>query len=96
MDEVDDLTVLLKQITPPELAKIIECESGWQMVQNAQGSSAFGYGQVLKSTAKWVSEKTGIPDNRHDPLINWMMSMYLYTQNGGQDWYPSYKCHGIM
>ncbi len=72
------------------LNRIIECESGWRMVQN-KASSAFGYFQILDKTER-STPQFNEGKRKTDPIANIDMGLYLYERYGTSPWNESRPC----
>jgi hypothetical protein len=66
------------------LKKIGECESGFRMVANKSGSSAYGIFQLMK-----VHSKRG---DRFTPEGNIKIAIELYLEQGTTPWKSSKAC----
>lgn len=86
------LTMGLSELESDLLDRVATCESGWKMVPNSDGSSAYGYFQIIASTERMTPQYSAGGD-RHNPNDNVEMAVWLYKEGGGiEHWYPSEGC----
>lgn len=80
----------------PTLAKAVAwCESGYkQGVKNAQGSSASGVFQIIKSTWQGSLKAMGLPPNLDvfDAGSNILVGVWLMKEAGTRPWDASKHC----
>ena len=70
----------------PVFTAIAKCESGFNPDAKNPNSSAAGLFQIIEGTATYISEKTGLPNDRYDKDTNMEMAWWLYQQEGLAPW----------
>ena len=68
--------------------RVIDHESGFQFIQNSQGSGAFGYCQIIPITFQTISKKLGLTE--HNEVNNIKTGAYLLY-----DGYNRYRVKGF-
>lgn len=79
----------------PTLARIIQCESGWDPTIKNVGSSATGLAQFLDITWIRTRQRMGLPTDlgsRLDPYQHIDALIWLYAHDGGVHWLESKHC----
>lgn len=75
-------------VDPDLLMGQVMVESSWNP-QAVSKTGAVGFLQIMPGTGEWIAEKSGLPNDRYDPVNNLRMGAwlirYLYDRWGG-DW----------
>lgn len=82
-------------LDPDLLMGQVMVESSWNPAAKS-GAGAVGLMQIMPGTAEWISKKTGLPNNRRDPVNNLRMGAWLvrYLNNRWDgDWTLTYAAY---
>jgi len=95
--EFEELKALIKE-EKPLLYRIIECESGWRNVCNAQGCGrGMGLAQITPETWDYVAAKISIGDEPMNELDNLKVALWPFNNEGIQHWgYPPDDARGYV
>ena len=72
--------------------KIIQCESGWDYTAQNPNSTAYGAGQFLNGTWKYIQKKWGIELDRDNPEHQMYAVVRLLSEEGTNHWKESRHC----
>lgn len=72
--------------------KIIQCESGWSHTAKNPNSSAYGLGQVINSTWKYIEKLSGRKLDRYNYNDQLYAMVFLLNREGVKHWEESSSC----
>ena len=72
--------------------KIIQCESGWDYTAQNPNSTAFGAGQFLNGTWKYIQKKWDIKLDRYNKEDQLYAMVRLLEEEGTKHWITSKNC----
>jgi hypothetical protein len=72
--------------------KIIQCESGWDYTAQNPNSTAYGAGQFLNGTWKYIQKKWGIELDRYNKEDQLYAMVRLLEEEGTKHWITSKSC----
>ena len=72
--------------------KIIQCESGWDYTAQNPNSTAYGAGQFLNGTWKYIQKKWGIKLDRYNKEDQLYAMVRLLEEEGTKHWKASAHC----
>lgn len=82
----DDIDIILLA------EKIIQCESGWDYTAQNPNSTAYGAGQFLNGTWKYIQKKWGIELDRYNKEDQLYAMVRLLEEEGTKHWITSKHC----
>lgn len=82
----DDIDIILLA------EKIIQCESGWDYTAQNPNSTAFGAGQFINGTWKYIQKKWGIELDRYNKEDQLYAMVRLLEEEGTRHWSASAHC----
>ena len=82
----DDIDIILLA------EKIIQCESGWDYTAQNPNSTAYGAGQFLNGTWKYIQKKWGIELDRYNKEDQLYAMVRLLEEEGTRHWKASAHC----